>query len=166
MGTAWHHVDGKLINISVGEDGTVWGCNRQHDIYLRIGCTAASPLGTSWHKADGKLKQVHTGPHFQVWGVNAQDDIYIRTGTCATNRLGTAWHHVDGKLKWVAIGKHFAVGVNAKDEIYRRNGVDHEKCPFGMGWEKMPGSLKQVHVNHEGHLWGVNLHDDIYGIAP
>lgn len=64
------------------------------------------------------------------------------------------WRLVPGKLKQVAVNANGEVwGVNADDEIFRRN---------GDGWELMPGRLKHVSVGQDGAVWGVNAFDEIF----
>lgn len=51
-------------------------------------------------------------------------------------------------------------GTNAAGGIYYRHGatVSHH----GQQWQQLEGSLKQIHVEAGGLVWGVNSSDDIY----
>jgi hypothetical protein len=57
----------------------------------------------------------------------------------------------------VGANDRFICGTNLKYEIWCASYKGME----GGHWERIPGELKQV-VIHEGHLWGVNVHGDIY----
>jgi len=67
---------------------------------------------------------------------------------------GPPWTNIPGSLKHVSVGADGAVwGVNANDNIYRRD---------GGGWTPIPGSLKQISVGNASNVWGVNANDNIY----
>ncbi len=59
-------------------------------------------------------------------------------------------------MKNISVGADGRVwGVNSKDQIYTREGVNGT-------WRQIEGNLKQVHVSASGRVWGVNSINDIY----
>jgi uncharacterized protein YjbJ (UPF0337 family) len=123
---SWRQIEGKLKNISVGQDGRVWGVNSNDDIYTREG------VNGSWRQIDGKLKNISVGQDGRVWGVNSIDDIYTREG------VNGSWRQIDGKLKQIHVTKSGTVwGVNSKDSIYTREGANGS-------WRQIEGALKWV----------------------
>jgi hypothetical protein len=61
---------------------------------------------------------------------------------------------IAGALKDVSAGENDTVwGVNAADDIYRRN---------GNAWTHIPGKLMQVSAGDATHVWGVNASHGIY----
>jgi virginiamycin B lyase len=67
-GSAWQKQDGKLKQVSVAADGTVWGTNAGNNIFRRA--------GNRWERRPGALAQVSAGSASIVWGVNAGQQIY------------------------------------------------------------------------------------------
>ncbi|XP_041427682.1 fish-egg lectin-like [Xenopus laevis] len=51
-GTAWSKVEGSLIMVEVGTDGSVFGVNSEGSVYKRDGISPKNPRGTSWTQID------------------------------------------------------------------------------------------------------------------
>ncbi|XP_041427584.1 fish-egg lectin [Xenopus laevis] len=51
-GTSWTRVDGSLIMVEVGTDGSVFGVNADGSVYKRVGICPKNPRGTSWIQID------------------------------------------------------------------------------------------------------------------
>ncbi|XP_069802791.1 fish-egg lectin-like [Dendropsophus ebraccatus] len=51
-GSRWQQIDGSLVKVEVGTDGSVYGVNSQGNVYKREGISAKSPTGTSWTRLD------------------------------------------------------------------------------------------------------------------
>ena len=79
-GTNWERVDGRLVWISSGMVGEVWGVNSANEIFTRDGISK-KPSGTGWFKQNGKLKQLSALKN-QVWGVDGNGTIWSRPMTC------------------------------------------------------------------------------------
>ncbi|XP_069478466.1 fish-egg lectin-like [Ambystoma mexicanum] len=47
-GAKWAMVSGKLTEIEVGSDGSVYGVNRDGELLQRVGINTSSPTGTHW----------------------------------------------------------------------------------------------------------------------
>lgn len=65
------------------------------------------------------------------------------------------WVHIVGGLTHVTVGKSGVWGVNENDEIFYRQGVTLG-TPYGTGWKKLPGALKQIDAGSSGVVYGVN----------
>ena len=84
--------------------------------------------------------------------------------TETTKQITTFYHQisqVSGSLKYISSGDDIVVGVNANDEIYRRDGISRQN-PTGTSWTKLNGGLKVVDAFNRKTLWGVNSRDYIY----
>lgn len=84
--SGWKGVGGRLIRVSVGPAG-VWGVNKAHNIYVRV--------GRGWKRIPGKLKEIESGRRW-VWGVNKSNNIFRRHG------IRGKWQHIRGKLAQVS----------------------------------------------------------------
>ncbi len=134
----WRRVDGSLVHVSVGSDGTVWGVNSQGKIWSR--------RGNRWRAVRGRVKQLDVGTARVIWAVGADDTVY------RWDRR--RWKTVAGRLKQVSVGSDGTVwGINAANGIYARN---------GNSWRRIRGSLKQISVGSRRHIWGVNSANRIY----
>ena len=69
----WIHVPGSLSHVSVGEDGTVLGVNRNDEIYLYDGGVL------NWKRVCGELKYIEVGSKIHIWGVDEQGVVYKAT---------------------------------------------------------------------------------------
>ena len=64
------------------------------------------------------------------------------------------WEQIAGALKHVSVAGDGTVwGVNANDEIFRRD---------GNAWKRIAGSLKQISTGAATLVWGVNKDNKIY----
>ena len=73
-GSAWKKVDGKLVWISSGSSGKIWGTNKEGNILKREGVTQANPVGSSWEEVPGELAKVSVW-ETQVWGVKENNKV-------------------------------------------------------------------------------------------
>ena len=86
-GNRWFHIGGKLMQIDSGPFGHVWGVNRRHQIWCRIGISWKNPKGRRWRRVPGGLKHVSFG-QFGPWGVNSHNHIWFRQGVTRRNPAG------------------------------------------------------------------------------
>ena len=86
-------------------------------------------------------------------GIRAPTDKLCIKNTCINeNQLKNLINQSKNKSKT----GDFIWGVNRKDYIYYRKGVNGN-------WKLIPGRLKYVSSTADGqHVWGVNKHDNIY----
>ena len=68
---------------------------------------------------------------------------------------------VNGDLKYVSSGDGVVMGVNRRDQIFRREGIT-ARNPVGTSWTKLDGGLKVIDCYNRNYFWGVNSHDIIY----
>jgi len=59
-----------LIQVDVAADGTVWGVDRDYQLYVRS--------NNNWVHVSGTLKQISVGSGNKVWGIDRSDAIYSR----------------------------------------------------------------------------------------
>ncbi|KAM4650562.1 fish-egg lectin-like [Discoglossus pictus] len=48
QGSNWKQIDGSLVMVEVGTDGSVYGVNAEGNVFKREGINAKNPTGTSW----------------------------------------------------------------------------------------------------------------------
>ena len=70
------------------------------------------------------------------------------------------WEKIPGELKQLSISDLGLYGVNEKDEIWYREGINCQN-KRGNSWCKIDGLLKHISVGKYG-IWGVNMHDEIW----
>jgi hypothetical protein len=168
----WTHIEGiKLVNVSIGCDGTIVGCTASHELMVAtpdgkwraltgcfaqvscrnriemIGVTPSDEIfrgdGTTWTQIPGGLRNVSIGEDGEIWGCNRGCDIYRWTGQ--------RWDHIPGALQMISVQhKDCIVGVNAAGGIFSWEG----------SWNKLPGAL--VCVSAGATLWGCNAGGSIY----
>jgi len=77
LGGQWKHIPGKLIMVEVSDRGEVYGVNRNHNIYKRVG-----GVNGKWEQLPGGLRHVDVGgsrKHTKfIWGTNRVGNIYFR----------------------------------------------------------------------------------------
>ena len=97
----------------------------------------------------------YPGTKGQLGGFKVYDQaITPDAGGCSIVAPTTDWQQVAGGLVQVdALDYNQAVGVNANDWIYYRN---------GSSWTRISGSLKHVSYGEDGSIWGVNRNNQIY----
>merc|ERR1712083_549248 len=92
-----------------------------------------------------------------VWAVNRRGSPYYRRG-----RSGR-WTHVPGVVKQVSNGPVGTFCVNRKDAIYYRLGTNENNNSGGHGWQRIPGTLKQISAStNSDAVWGVNKRGTVY----
>ncbi|MCP4090844.1 MAG: hypothetical protein GY746_13795, partial [Gammaproteobacteria bacterium] len=139
----WVKVDGKLKDISVAEDGTVWGVGLKNEIYRR------KDDDSHWDRIPGSLVQISHGSDSNVWGINSKDEIY-------SWKADSSWKFVEGLPSMISISADSTAWcVNSNNEIYCRKDND-------SNWMRMPGSLVQISHGSRSDVWGVNSKDKVY----
>jgi len=119
-GDKWQKLEGKLVQVSVGESG-VWGVNRHQNIYYRKGTYGdVDTAGSDWIKVPGKLRWVSSGSDLVV-GCNGKGEVYYRKGITSRNPTGTNWVRVRrGKMAVVDVDGNEVRGVAPRaKEIYK-----------------------------------------------
>ncbi|XP_056399726.1 fish-egg lectin-like [Hyla sarda] len=77
QGSKWQQVDGKLIMVEVGTDGSVYGVNSVGEAFKREGISAKTPTGTAWKRLDfcATFSHVTYDAGF-LWLLSENDDVY------------------------------------------------------------------------------------------
>ncbi|XP_056399715.1 fish-egg lectin-like isoform X2 [Hyla sarda] len=75
-GSHWKKVNGKLVMVEVGSDGSVYGVNSEGTAFKREGISAKMPTGNSWSRLNvpGTFRHVSTDGGV-VWLLNQNGDI-------------------------------------------------------------------------------------------
>lgn len=90
QGTKWKQIEGSLIMVEVGTDGSVYGANYQGDVYRRDGISASNPIGTSWTLLDlfGRYQHV-SYDRGTLWLIAQNGDIHkCYVNGCAASNEG------------------------------------------------------------------------------
>ncbi|XP_071987796.1 fish-egg lectin-like [Engystomops pustulosus] len=76
-GSHWQQIDGSLVMVEVGTDGSVYGVNANGDVYTRERISASNPMGSSWTKLDfcGSFRHVSCDQE-HIWLLTKDGDIY------------------------------------------------------------------------------------------
>ncbi len=173
----WRRMPGVLKQVSIAEDGTIWGVSST-DVIFRWS-------GSAWQQTAGQLSQVSVGTASRVWGVNANGAVYQRSSRGGWTNIvapvpmvmvaaaadGTVWglgrggevYNFRGKKGWGRVSgslKHLSVGsakhiwgIDSNGKVVRWN---------RKGWSTVTGSLTNVTVGADGTVWGTNASDQIY----
>eukprot|EP01087_Luapelamoeba_hula_P016239 TRINITY_DN4986_c0_g1_i2.p1 TRINITY_DN4986_c0_g1~~TRINITY_DN4986_c0_g1_i2.p1 ORF type:complete len:650 (+),score=123.36 TRINITY_DN4986_c0_g1_i2:121-2070(+) len=158
-GTQWTKTTNtlKLKQLSAGNDGTVWGVDREGR------AVQWNPEALEWRPApvlDAGYKQmkfhhVTVGAKNDVWAI--AEPTSTTSGPNIVNWNGQRWTPVGSeRMKYISAGNDGAVwGVDKQGFTFR---LRRDK----MQWKQMPGSLKQVSVGNARHVWGVDSNDVVY----
>ncbi|XP_075047409.1 uncharacterized protein LOC142107719 [Mixophyes fleayi] len=147
QGSRWQQIEGSLVMVEVGADGSVYGVNSAGDVYERDGISAKNPIGTYWIDLVIGFSARHvTYDAGELWLLTLKGDIY----RCETN--DNQCTVMPGNLKQVDAGAGEVYGVNDGESIY--HWVINE-------WRLIPGKLIHVTVGPAG-VWGVNSGNNIY----
>jgi len=154
----WIQIEGGLKHISAGSDGTVWGVNSADEIWRYDGNNA-------WTKIYGGLSQISVGSSDHIAGVNSNGDIFkLAVSSSQATTIENIWTFIENPnniiFKHVDIseeGDMWAIDVN--DKIYRYICGDGSDSEY---WQLIIGGLKQIEVNNNGIVIGVNSNDNIW----
>ncbi|KAM4015298.1 fish-egg lectin-like [Anomaloglossus baeobatrachus] len=77
QGSQWQQVDGRLLMVEVGTDGSVYGVNEVGNSFRRDGITASNPIGTVWTLLEFCATFKHiTYDAGYIWLLSQAGDIY------------------------------------------------------------------------------------------
>merc|ERR1719215_2234640 len=131
-------------------------------ITVRTEVSVSNPAGKSWATIDGDMKSLSVSSKGHVWAVNKGDKIWYRKGSKLDSPMGSTWKAVAGSLKHVSIGPLGVWGIDAKNEVYFREGTfgDPEDCE-GKEWLKIEGKFIDLCVGTTT-VWALGSNRDIY----
>ncbi len=175
----WTPIGGLLVNVSLAQDGAVWGVNGGDGIFRWN--------GAGWDQMPGLAMQVSVGSQGHVWAVARNNSIW------RWNVAQNSWDAIPGLARQVSVASDGAVWVtNPSDLAYRYNGVFWDEIPglskqvvagsvnnvwrispqntvfrynpaaAGQPWDPMPGLLKQISVAADGEVWGIGVDNSLY----
>ncbi|XP_042559778.1 fish-egg lectin-like [Clupea harengus] len=157
FGSSWTQLPGKLKHVTVGPAG-VWGVNKENHIYKLV--------GANWVNVPGLLKQIDAGGDQFVTGANHHDAPFClpKKNTVGYSGSNSAmnWRHIPGGLKYYSCGPYSCWGVNSKDQIFVRKGVNSFNCLGDGSWQHIPGALSMIEVGSDGSVYGVNSAGHVY----
>merc|ERR1711915_607904 len=159
FGSQWNTIPGSLTQVD--SDGDILaGCNRNLDIFMRVGISNTNPIGNSWVQVPGKLKQVDIGDG-KMAGVYKDSSIFVAHGNLE-RPASLKWFKIDGGLTQISVRGGNIAGIYRPngDAIYFRKGID-SKHPYGTSWLRIEGNLKMIAVGKNLAV-GVNSLNDIY----
>ncbi|KAG9337725.1 hypothetical protein JZ751_028222 [Albula glossodonta] len=77
----WQKIEGKLVMIEVGTDGSVYGVNAGGNVYRRDGITTSNPAGTGWTHLSLSVKSKHVSYDLgHLWVITSENKIMDCTG--------------------------------------------------------------------------------------
>ena len=120
-------------------------------------CSSSAVTSSScWHlDGTGLLTYVSVGPA-GVWAANnAEKPVYKVDTYQDPDTLGSYWLVARGDLLQVDVGTDQMWGINRRDMIYLRTGIN-ASAPFGSDWELLGDAFTWVSVSPGGSVWAVN----------
>ncbi|XP_070178986.1 lectin L6-like [Littorina saxatilis] len=164
LGTYWLTWNIKHRDIAVSVKGQVVGISADGHFIYREGLNSECAREGKWVRIRGglSLSRISVG-WGGIWAVDDKQRVFYRPGSMGNNgTVGTGWKQVHGSLKTISVGTFFVIGVNAKQQIWRRDGVT-ESTPGGTKWVHFPGALVDVDTT-EGvcNAWGVKENGNMW----
>lgn len=99
------------------------------------------------------MKQVDTGITSYVWATDSNNDVYYLNGS--------RFEQVPGKLMHVSSGAAGIWGVDPRNKIFFREGVDRDH-PTGSEWENIKGKLLKIDSGPTNIVCGISLSFKIF----
>ncbi len=135
---SWQEVGGRLVHVSVGADGSMWGVNSANNVYRR-----AAGSG-SWELMPDSLTLV------QVDAQSFDQAVAVDSGERIYRFVNGAWQEVGGRLVHVSVGADGSMwGVNSANNVYRR--------AAGSGWALLTDTVSLGAIDI--HPGGPNVND-------
>ncbi len=174
----WTPIGGLLVNVSLSQDGAVWGVNANDSIFRWN--------GTGWDQMPGRATQVSAGSQGHVWAVTRESTIW------RWNVAQNSWDQMPGLARQVSVSSDGGVWVTNGNDSFRYNGVNWDLIPgpakqvvagsvsnvwrispqntvfrynpaaAGEPWEPVPGLLSQMSVAADGEVWGIGVDNSLY----
>lgn len=120
---------------------------------------------------EGSWYSISVGENGQFFGCKDEGNgcaARARNGYPDDSEKGTGWTDWDTTSE--SMFKNFNAGhdeiwmVNVHNEVFRREGVNHETTPWGTGtgWEEVPGEMSFVATAEEGITWGIDVDGEVW----
>ena len=121
--SAWDLIDGEMVNIDVGRDGSVWATDAEYKIYFRHGVTKINMKGDKWgDPVGGSAFSVATCTTGTTFVIGTDKFVYWRTGVTDDDFIGSGWHKLDDSSGFTQIscgGHGYLLGLKGVDGFYR-----------------------------------------------
>jgi hypothetical protein len=132
---SWNGIDGNLKQVSVGDDGWIWGVTSGEAIFRRNYIQ-----GSGWENIPGGLVGVDCANGANIVGVNSGGNMY--------QFVNGNWQGLPGSAVNISIGSDGTIWcVTGSDDIFRLvNG----------NWQNVPGKLRKISVGDANNIWGVD----------
>jgi hypothetical protein len=145
----WAKMDGGLSNITISDDGVIFGVNSGDNIYRR------DSISTPWRQLPGGLVQIAAARSNQVTGANRGTNIYRGDGN-------GGWAHIPGGAHWTGAthqGDTWVIGTNDLGGggygFWRKDGSN------APNWSSVPGAAVMISVG-DNNIWCVNRQGNPY----
>jgi hypothetical protein len=142
-------MDGGLSNITISNDGVIFGVNSNDNIYRR------DSIDTPWRQLSGGLVQISANRSDQVIGANRGTAIYRGNGN-------GGWTNIPGGAQWTAAsnqGDTWVIGTNAVGGgnygFWRKDGSN------SPNWSSVPGGAIMISIGDD-NIWCVNAQGNPY----
>ncbi len=158
--------EANLQTISAGEN-QLWGSNKNHQIFKRLGINPGLPYGTGWAQVKGRVGDLSVGYGPVIWGVDYAGDIWFKAfgkklKLSEDELVEKFWDNVSGALHYIDVGRDGAVwGTNSINAIYSRDGISKLKVA-GTGWTKQNGAGTSIAVCTTGMVYVVGTDKRLY----
>lgn len=145
----WRVMDGGLSNITISNDGIIFGVNSSDNIYRR------DSISSPWRQLPGALVQISASHSNKVTGANRGTNIYRGDGN-------GGWTNIPGGAHWTAAshqGDTWVIGTNDLGGggygFWRKDGSN------APNWSAVPGAAVMISVG-ENNIWCVNRQGNPY----
>ncbi len=119
-------VEANLAHIGVGSE-QLWGTDKFHNIFKRVGVATGAPVGFGWKQIPGKLGQLTVGYGPVIWGVDYAGDIWFKAYgdiLVKDDIVDKLWNNISGSLEMIDVGRDgYVWGVNSNNDIFTRTGI-------------------------------------------
>lgn len=139
----WAKMDGGLSNITISDEGVIFGVNAADYIYRR------DSISSPWRQLAGGLVQISAGHSNQLTGANRGTNIYRGDGN-------GGWTNIPGGAHWTAAshqGDTWVIGTNILGGggygFWRKDGSN------SPNWSAVPGAAVMISVGDD-NIWCVN----------
>jgi hypothetical protein len=137
---------GKITNLSIGDDGTLWCVDDSQRIWGR-----AANMSNWVQQPNARAIQLAVARQDQIWLMNVEGDIYQREGTNWIRQAGLP-RAMD--ISAGSDGTAWAVDLN--QGLWYRTHVNRN-------WQQDPGARAvRMAVSSQQHVWCLNAQGDIY----
>ena len=159
MAPAWIPVEDNVqpfAQIAISpDDQIVWACDRNCNVYARIGVTSDFPVGRRWELVPGEQAKQIAVTSGWVFTLNPAGDLLCRQGVTDTNPTGDYWRKLPGKFeKLSATGSGHLVMLDERGSVLQQQVkmlpvCDRRKRRGGTFWSRGARDLEKTVIIDE-----------------